>query len=153
MLHVYAGLISLYLAQPTPLAERSAEGRTLRDAQQYFDRARVLSPHDPVTSSWLEKVRLSKKKPLIAPTPSKSHLRFLSSAKALEIARRTCQTTRTYLSTMQANGRSVRGRNGDITSCTMEILQGTSAHYKPHTTFRAFIRRRPRNPTLDRCQA
>lgn len=63
MLHVYAGLISLYLAQPTPLAERSAEGRTLRDAQQYFDRARLLSPHDPVTSSWLEKVRLAKKKP------------------------------------------------------------------------------------------
>ncbi|EKM59258.1 uncharacterized protein PHACADRAFT_85783 [Phanerochaete carnosa HHB-10118-sp] len=57
VLHAYAGLVCLYLAQPNPAADVSNEGRSLRDAQQYFDRARYLDTNDLVAAAWSNAVR------------------------------------------------------------------------------------------------
>lgn len=57
MLHAYAGLICLYLAQPNRAADVSSEGRSLRDAQQYLDRARYLDPNNLVAAAWSDAVR------------------------------------------------------------------------------------------------
>lgn len=76
-LHIYAGLISLYLAQPTSDSmypshqyARSLDadhfaGRTswdhaaLRGAKQYLERAKTLNSEDVVASAWLDKVNIT----------------------------------------------------------------------------------------------
>ncbi|GJE84253.1 RNA polymerase I-specific transcription initiation factor rrn11 [Phanerochaete sordida] len=56
VLHAYAGLICLYLAQPNRAADVSSEGRSLRDAQQYLDRARYLDPNNLVAAAWSDAI-------------------------------------------------------------------------------------------------
>lgn len=56
VLHAYAGLICLYLAQPNGAADVSNEGRSLRDAQQYLDRARYLDPNNMVAAAWADAI-------------------------------------------------------------------------------------------------
>ena len=57
VLHAYAGLICLYLAQPHRPPNVSNEGRSLRDAQQYFDRAKYLDQDNIVATIWSNAVR------------------------------------------------------------------------------------------------
>ncbi|EMD40911.1 hypothetical protein CERSUDRAFT_149450 [Gelatoporia subvermispora B] len=64
VLHVYAGLISMYLAQPqnhsprpkTSSNENHWNSGLLRDAQAHFERARALDPSNTVASAFLEQV-------------------------------------------------------------------------------------------------
>lgn len=58
VLNAYAGLICLYLAQPHRPCNQSNEGRSLRDAQQYFDRAKYLDQDNMVATAWSNAVRL-----------------------------------------------------------------------------------------------
>ena len=54
-LHLYAGLICIYLAQP--FADRATwDEALLREAQQHLARATLLDPADVVAKSWLDKV-------------------------------------------------------------------------------------------------
>ncbi|KAJ7682583.1 hypothetical protein DFH06DRAFT_971805 [Mycena polygramma] len=45
LLHIYAGLLSMYIAQPTS-ASSKFNPTLLRSAQSYFERARVLDPNN-----------------------------------------------------------------------------------------------------------
>ena len=56
-MHTYAGLICLYVAQPQTVPGVSPEGRSLRDAQHYFDRARYLDQDNMVATAWSDAVR------------------------------------------------------------------------------------------------
>jgi len=56
VLHAYAGLICLYLAQPNRTADVQNGGRSLRDAQQYLDRARYLDTNDTVAAAWSDAI-------------------------------------------------------------------------------------------------
>ncbi|KAJ3488806.1 hypothetical protein NLI96_g2569 [Meripilus lineatus] len=55
-LHIYAGLISLYLAQPTSDSRTSWDHAALRGAKQYLERAKTLNSEDVVASAWLDKI-------------------------------------------------------------------------------------------------
>lgn len=57
VLHLYAGLTYLYLAQPAEARARHTNTRTLRDAEHYFERAKSLDPDNVVAAAWLEKAR------------------------------------------------------------------------------------------------
>ncbi|OCH92154.1 hypothetical protein OBBRIDRAFT_791531 [Obba rivulosa] len=64
VLHIYAGLISLYLAQPqanptelgTSFDERHWNLGLLREAQAHFERARALDPSNTVAVAFLEQL-------------------------------------------------------------------------------------------------
>ncbi|KIP10670.1 hypothetical protein PHLGIDRAFT_22116 [Phlebiopsis gigantea 11061_1 CR5-6] len=56
VLHTYAGLICLYVAQPQVAPGVSPEGRSLRDAQHYFDRARYLDQDNMVATAWSDAI-------------------------------------------------------------------------------------------------
>jgi len=55
LLHVYAGLISLYLAQPASDAG-PFNPSLLRDAELYLERAKVLDPDNTVAQAFLDKI-------------------------------------------------------------------------------------------------
>ncbi|KAI0089114.1 hypothetical protein BDY19DRAFT_890129 [Irpex rosettiformis] len=57
VLHLYAGLLCLYLAQPNPENPEHLNRRTLRDAEQYLQRTRQLDPDNTIAIAWLENVR------------------------------------------------------------------------------------------------
>lgn len=57
VLHLYAGLICLYLAQPSRANTAYIGVRTLRDAEHYFERVKYLDPDNIIATTWLEKVR------------------------------------------------------------------------------------------------
>ncbi|KAI0700753.1 hypothetical protein BC835DRAFT_1265899 [Cytidiella melzeri] len=59
VLHLYAGLVCLYLAQSLQAAAGHAGKRTLRDAEQYLERTRQLDPENVIAVAWLEKAGLS----------------------------------------------------------------------------------------------
>ncbi|KAI0352984.1 hypothetical protein OH77DRAFT_1458850 [Trametes cingulata] len=59
VLHVYAGLIALYLAQPDDMPEQTTHGWNasyLRDAQAHFERARLIDPSNVVAETFLSQV-------------------------------------------------------------------------------------------------
>ncbi|CAL1701176.1 unnamed protein product [Somion occarium] len=63
ILHIYAGLLCLYLSQgqqdsDIQYDDRQAElnASMLRDAQVFFERARVLDPENEFASSWIERI-------------------------------------------------------------------------------------------------
>ncbi|KAI0787028.1 hypothetical protein BC629DRAFT_1288495 [Irpex lacteus] len=59
VLHLYAGLLCLYLAQPIPAdGSTHLSRRTLRDAEHYLQRTRQLDPENTIASAWLDSVRL-----------------------------------------------------------------------------------------------
>ncbi|KAI0375790.1 hypothetical protein BV20DRAFT_984843 [Pilatotrama ljubarskyi] len=61
VLHVYAGLIALYLAQPGDMSEDATHGWNasyLRDAQAHFERARLIDPSNVVAETFLTQVYL-----------------------------------------------------------------------------------------------
>ncbi len=59
VLHLYAGLLCLYLAQPVPAdGSTHLSRRTLRDAEHYLQRTRQLDPENTIASAWLDSVRL-----------------------------------------------------------------------------------------------
>jgi len=60
VLHVYAGLLALYLAQPKSDADGS-EQRTwdlglLRDAQTYLERAKAIDPDNMIATAYIEQL-------------------------------------------------------------------------------------------------
>ena len=63
-LHVYAGMVCIYLAQPDEPATGTRGASSwneglLRQARQYFERAVALEQDDVVATSWLAKVCLT----------------------------------------------------------------------------------------------
>ncbi|EIW61220.1 uncharacterized protein TRAVEDRAFT_116276 [Trametes versicolor FP-101664 SS1] len=61
VLHVYAGLMALYLAQPASASDMSEEatyGAQLRNAQAHFERARAVDPSNVVADAFLNQVTL-----------------------------------------------------------------------------------------------
>jgi hypothetical protein len=65
ILHIYAGLICLYLSQPPEPTEDIGErvpamdSVLLRDAQGHFERAKTIDPRNETTEVFLEKVRFA----------------------------------------------------------------------------------------------
>ncbi|KAH9999822.1 hypothetical protein BJV77DRAFT_939661 [Russula vinacea] len=59
VLHTYAGLLCLRLAQSTmdTNASRSSQGTLLREAQQHLERARALDPEGVVAPAFIRRVR------------------------------------------------------------------------------------------------
>ena len=57
VLHLYAGLLCLYLAQPNPGDVEHLKRRTLRDAEQYLQRTHQLDPENTIAIAWLKNVR------------------------------------------------------------------------------------------------
>jgi len=57
-LHIYAGLISLYLAQPTSASARKSDSILLRDAQTHFDHAKALDPNNHLAEAFLKKISI-----------------------------------------------------------------------------------------------
>ncbi|KAJ7178936.1 hypothetical protein C8R46DRAFT_1071941 [Mycena filopes] len=59
LLHVYAGLLSVYLAQP---ASDNSAGQfnpsLLRNAQAYFERAKTLDPVNPMAQAFLQRIKI-----------------------------------------------------------------------------------------------
>ncbi|KAJ7590792.1 hypothetical protein C8J56DRAFT_542986 [Mycena floridula] len=56
VLHLYAGLVTLYLAQPAS-SESSYNTSFLRDAQVHFEHAKALDKDNSVAQSFIEKIR------------------------------------------------------------------------------------------------
>ncbi|KAJ7180314.1 hypothetical protein C8R43DRAFT_396825 [Mycena crocata] len=56
LLHVYAGLLSLYVAQPTTQGSQFNPS-LLRNAQSYFERSRVLDPDNTIAEAFLLKIQ------------------------------------------------------------------------------------------------
>ncbi|KAJ7929990.1 hypothetical protein B0H13DRAFT_2228379 [Mycena leptocephala] len=56
LLHIYAGLISTYIAQPTSQFSQFNPA-LLRSAQSHFERARVLDPDNAMADAFLRKVK------------------------------------------------------------------------------------------------
>jgi len=57
VLHVYAGLLCLYIGQRTS-GPSQFDPTLLRSAQTYFERAKVLDPDNPTVEVFLQKVGL-----------------------------------------------------------------------------------------------
>ncbi|KAJ7228480.1 hypothetical protein GGX14DRAFT_346285 [Mycena pura] len=57
LLHIYAGLLSLYLAQPALETASQSNPTLLRDAQSHFERARALGPNSTIADAFLWRVR------------------------------------------------------------------------------------------------
>ncbi|KAJ7781029.1 hypothetical protein B0H16DRAFT_1496884 [Mycena metata] len=64
LLHLYAGLLSLYLAQPTsqhttltPASQFQFNPSGLRNAQTFLERAKSLDPMNPMTEAFLQKIQ------------------------------------------------------------------------------------------------
>ncbi|KAF9464352.1 hypothetical protein BDZ94DRAFT_1353808 [Collybia nuda] len=55
VLHLYAGLISLYMAQPTP-PSTTFNSILLREAQSHFEHTTMLDPDNVVAGAFLDKV-------------------------------------------------------------------------------------------------
>ncbi|KAF8812279.1 hypothetical protein BYT27DRAFT_7220944 [Phlegmacium glaucopus] len=62
-LHIYAGLISLYLAQPTSASAKTLDSILLRDAQTHFDHAKALDPDNDFAQVFLEKISVLQNDP------------------------------------------------------------------------------------------
>ncbi|KAH9850733.1 hypothetical protein C2E23DRAFT_734510 [Lenzites betulinus] len=59
VLHVYAGLIALYLAQPAnDMSEETTYGPYLRNAQAHLERAQAIDPSNIVAAAFLSQVNL-----------------------------------------------------------------------------------------------
>jgi RNA polymerase I-specific transcription initiation factor RRN11 len=58
VLHIYAGLISLYIAQPANEGSNTGNFNTnlLRDAQSHFERAKALDPDNVVAHAFIERI-------------------------------------------------------------------------------------------------
>lgn len=56
VLHLYAGLVCLYLVQPTGASAGLTGVRSLRDAEHYLERAKFLDPNNVVARTWLQMV-------------------------------------------------------------------------------------------------
>jgi len=62
-LHIYAGLASLYLAQPASGSARTPDSILLRDAQTHFDHAKALDPDNDLPQAFLEKISILQNDP------------------------------------------------------------------------------------------
>ncbi|KAH9899724.1 hypothetical protein C8Q73DRAFT_331910 [Cubamyces lactineus] len=75
VLHVYAGLIALYLAQPdSDSSEETTYGQgwnanLLRDAQAHFERARTIDPSNVVAETFLSQLPGAKQSTRVQNTP------------------------------------------------------------------------------------
>ncbi|KAF7432926.1 hypothetical protein PC9H_004870 [Pleurotus ostreatus] len=58
MLHMFAGMLSLYLAQPTSDASSTYNHSQLREAESHFKRAVLLDPESSIASAFLSRVRV-----------------------------------------------------------------------------------------------
>ncbi|CCM05556.1 uncharacterized protein FIBRA_07783 [Fibroporia radiculosa] len=68
VLHIYAGLLALYLAQPklgeqVPNHERPWDNGLLRDAQTHLERAKAIDPDNLVAIAFIEQI------PIITQSP------------------------------------------------------------------------------------
>ncbi|KAF6762175.1 hypothetical protein DFP72DRAFT_1002018 [Ephemerocybe angulata] len=71
ILHTYAGLLCLYMAQPSPESESAVfDEFLLRAAQSHLDQSKRLDPENIVTQAWLDKVR---QRPLHRSNHSRTH--------------------------------------------------------------------------------
>ncbi|PPQ65577.1 hypothetical protein CVT26_000526 [Gymnopilus dilepis] len=58
ILHIYAGLASLYLAQQNSAPSGECDRASLREAQNHLDHAKVLDPDNSVVAHFTAKVRM-----------------------------------------------------------------------------------------------
>ncbi|KAF7352610.1 RNA polymerase I-specific transcription initiation factor rrn11 [Mycena venus] len=57
VLHVYAGLLSMYISQPTSERISQFNPTLLRSAQTYFERAKILDPDNSMAEAFLHKIQ------------------------------------------------------------------------------------------------
>ncbi|KAJ7368530.1 hypothetical protein DFH08DRAFT_28090 [Mycena albidolilacea] len=57
LLHVYAGLLCMYIGQPNSELNSRFNPSLLRSAQTYFERAKILDPYDSIAEAFLRKIQ------------------------------------------------------------------------------------------------